>query len=288
MTAGRPASYHGGNIMAKKTTLSLQTMKENGEKITMVTAYDYSSATLVQRAGVDTILVGDSLQMVMLGDDSTIAATTDVMIHHTKAVLKGAPDTFVVSDMPFGSCSSPAIAIENATRLMKEGRCDAVKIEGGVSMAPVIKAVVDAGIPVVGHIGLTPQTTSKLGGFKVQGKGEAAGEVLADAMAVQEAGAFMIVLECVPAALSTLITERLTVPTIGIGAGNGTDGQVLVYHDLLGLFDKFVPKFVKVYKQIGNEITEGLQEYISEVKSGAFPDENRAFGGVTAEDLADL
>lgn len=274
--------------MAKKTTLSLQTMKENGEKITMVTAYDYSSATLVQRAGVDTILVGDSLQMVMLGDDSTIAATTDVMIHHTKAVLKGAPDTFVVSDMPFGSCSSPAIAIENATRLMKEGRCDAVKIEGGVSMAPVIKAVVDAGIPVVGHIGLTPQTTSKLGGFKVQGKGEAAGEVLADAMAVQEAGAFMIVLECVPAALSTLITERLTVPTIGIGAGNGTDGQVLVYHDLLGLFDKFVPKFVKVYKQIGNEITEGLQEYISEVKSGAFPDENRAFGGVTAEDLADL
>ncbi len=274
--------------MAKKTTLSLGTMKENGEKITMITAYDYSSASLVQKAGVDMILVGDSLQMVMLGDTSTIAATTDVMIHHTKAVIAGAPDTFVVTDMPFGSCSSPEKAVEHATRIMKEGRCDSVKIEGGVNMKHIIKAVVDAGIPVVGHIGLTPQTTSKLGGFKVQGKGEAAGEVLADALAVQEAGAFMIVLECVPAELSSLITERLSIPTIGIGAGNGTDGQVLVYHDMLGLFDKFLPKFVKQYRQIGEEIVGGVQEYISDVKSGTFPDEKHSFGGVTKEDLKDL
>ena len=274
--------------MAKKTTLSLGTMKENGEKITMITAYDYSSASLVQKAGVDMILVGDSLQMVMLGDTATIAATTDVMIHHTKAVIAGAPDTFVVTDMPFGSCSSPEKAVEHATRIMKEGRCDSVKIEGGVNMKHIIKAVVDAGIPVVGHIGLTPQTTSKLGGFKVQGKGEAAGEVLADALAVQEAGAFMIVLECVPAELSSLITERLSIPTIGIGAGNGTDGQVLVYHDMLGLFDKFLPKFVKQYRQIGEEIVGGVQEYISDVKSGTFPDEKHSFGGVTKEDLKDL
>ncbi len=274
--------------MAKKTTLSLKTMKENGEKITMITAYDYSSATLAQKAGIDMILVGDSLQMVMMGDSSTIAATTDDMIHHTKAVMAGAPDTFVVTDMPFGSCSSAMTAIENATRIMKEGRCDAVKIEGGVNMAPIIKAVVDAGIPVVGHIGLTPQTTSKLGGFKIQGKGEAAGEVLKDALAVQEAGAFMIVLECVPAELSTLISQRLDVPTIGIGAGNGTDGQVLVYHDLLGLFDKFVPKFVKVYRKIGSEIEAGISEYIADVKNGTFPDEAHAFGGVTKEDLKDL
>ena len=211
--------------MAKKTTLSLKSMKENGEKITMITAYDYSSATLAQKAGIDTILVGDSLQMVMLGDSSTIAATTDVMIHHTKAVIAGAPDTFVVTDMPFGSCSSAATAIEHATRIMKEGRCDAVKIEGGVSMAPIIRAVVDAGIPVVGHIGLTPQTTSKLGGFKVQGKGEAAGEVLADALAVQEAGAFMIVLECVPAELSALISQRglMFLPSVSAQAAGRTD-----------------------------------------------------------------
>ncbi len=274
--------------MSKKTTLSLKAMKENGEKITMITAYDYSSATLAQKAGIDTILVGDSLQMVMLGDSSTIAATTDVMIHHTKAVIAGASETFVVTDMPFGSCSSPEKAIEHATRMMKEGRCDAVKIEGGVGMVPVIRAVVNAGIPVVGHIGLTPQTTSKLGGFKVQGKGEAAAEVLTDAVAVENAGAFMVVLECVPAELSAFISERLSIPTIGIGAGNGTDGQVLVYHDLLGLFDKFLPKFVKQYKQIGDEIVDGVKEYISDVKSGVFPEEKHSFGGVTKEDLKDL
>ena len=275
--------------MSKRTTLTLQAMKEQGEKITMITAYDYSSAMLSEKAGIDTILVGDSLQMVMLGDDSTIAATLDTMIHHTKAVVKGAPETFVVTDLPFGSYNvSIEQAIETSSRCMKEGRCDAVKLEGGVRMKNVIKAVVDAGIPVVGHIGLTPQTTAQLGGFKVQGKGDAARKVLEDALAVQEAGACMIVLEAIPAPLATLITERLSIPTIGIGAGNGTDGQVLVYHDMLGMFDKFVPKFVKVYKSIGNEITEGIKEYIDDVKSTAFPAAEHTYGGVTDEDLKDL
>ena len=254
--------------MSKRTTLTLQAMKEQGEKITMITAYDYSSAMLSEKAGIDTILVGDSLQMVMLGDDSTIAATLDTMIHHTKAVVKGAPETFVVTDLPFGSYNvSIEQAIETSSRCMKEGRCDAVKLEGGVRMKNVIKAVVDAGIPVVGHIGLTPQTTAQLGGFKVQGKGDAARKVLEDALAVQEAGACM---------------------TIGIGAGNGTDGQVLVYHDMLGMFDKFVPKFVKVYKNIGSEITEGIKEYIGDVKSTAFPAAEHTYGGVTEENLKDL
>lgn len=275
--------------MSKRTTLTLQAMKEQGEKITMITAYDYSSAMLSEKAGIDTILVGDSLQMVMLGDDSTIAATLDTMIHHTKAVVKGAPETFVVTDLPFGSYNvSIEQAIETSSRCMKEGRCDAVKLEGGVRMKNVIKAVVDAGIPVVGHIGLTPQTTAQLGGFKVQGKGDAARKVLEDALAVQEAGACMIVLEAIPAPLATLITERLSIPTIGIGAGNGTDGQVLVYHDMLGMFDKFVPKFVKVYKSIGNEITGGIKEYIDDVKSTAFPAAEHTYGGVTEEDLKDL
>lgn len=275
--------------MSKRTTLTLQAMKEQGEKITMITAYDYSSAMLSEKAGIDTILVGDSLQMVMLGDDSTIAATLDTMIHHTKAVVKGAPETFVVTDLPFGSYNvSIEQAIETSSRCMKEGRCDAVKLEGGVRMKNVIKAVVDAGIPVVGHIGLTPQTTAQLGGFKVQGKGDAAKKVLEDALAVQEAGACMIVLEAIPAPLATLITERLSIPTIGIGAGNGTDGQVLVYHDMLGMFDKFVPKFVKVYKNIGHEITEGIKEYIDDVKSTAFPAAEHTYGGVSEEDLKDL
>lgn len=275
--------------MSKRTTLTLQAMKEQGEKITMITAYDYSSAMLSEKAGIDTILVGDSLQMVMLGDDSTVAATLDTMIHHTKAVVKGAPETFVVTDLPFGSYNvSIEQAIETSSRCMKEGRCDAVKLEGGVRMKNVIKAVVDAGIPVVGHIGLTPQTTAQLGGFKVQGKGDAAKKVLEDALAVQEAGACMIVLEAIPAPLATLITERLSIPTIGIGAGNGTDGQVLVYHDMLGMFDKFVPKFVKVYKNIGSEITEGIKEYIDDVKSTAFPAAEHTYGGVTEEDLKDL
>lgn len=275
--------------MSKKTVLTLQEMKDQGDKITMVTAYDYSGAMLSQKAGIDTILVGDSLQMVMLGEDGTVAATLETMIHHAKAVVKGAPETFVVVDMPFGSYHvSAEQAIENSIRVMKETGCDAVKLEGGRNMEAVIKAVTNAGVPVCAHIGLTPQTTAKLGGFKVQGKGDAAKEVLEDAYAVQRAGASMVVLEAIPAALATLISQRLTIPTIGIGAGNGCDGQVLVYHDLLGMFDKFVPKFVKVFRHIGEEIVGGIGEYIAEVKDGTFPAVEHTYKGVTEEDLKDL
>ena len=275
--------------MSKKTTISLKEMKANGEKITMITAYDYSGASLAEKAGIDTILVGDSLQMVMLGDDETVSASMESMIHHTKAVVKGAPNTFVITDLPFGSYQiSEELAVANSIRCMKEARCDAVKLEGGRRMEHIIRAITSAGIPVVGHVGLTPQTTSMLGGFKVQGKGNAAREVLDDALAAERAGACMVVLECIPGKLAELISKRLSVPTIGIGAGSGCDGQVLVYHDLLGMFDKFVPKFVKVYRNIGKEIVEGISEYISDVKSCAFPTEEKCFGGVTDEDIKDL
>lgn len=275
--------------MSKKTTISLKEMKANGEKITMITAYDYSGASLAEKAGIDTILVGDSLQMVMLGDDETVSASMESMIHHTKAVVKGAPNTFVITDLPFGSYQiSEELAVTNSIRCMKEARCDAVKLEGGRRMEHIIRAITSAGIPVVGHVGLTPQTASMLGGFKVQGKGNAAREVLDDALAAERAGACMVVLECIPGKLAELISKRLSVPTIGIGAGSGCDGQVLVYHDLLGMFDKFVPKFVKVYRNIGKEIVEGISEYISDVKSCAFPTEEKSFGGVTDEDIKDL
>jgi 3-methyl-2-oxobutanoate hydroxymethyltransferase len=248
--------------MAKITTLKLQEMKDKGEKITMVTAYDYSTACLVEKAGIDVILIGDSLMMTMLGDDSTVACTMDQMIHHTKPVVLGAPNTHIVTDMPFGSYNvSKEEAIKNATRMLKEGRCDAVKLEGGREIAETIKAIVDAGIPVMGHIGLTPQTVSKLGGFKVQGKGDAAKDVLEDALAVEAAGAYSIVLECIPEQLGKLITEKLRIPTIGIGGGRFTDGQVMVYHDMVGLFEKFIPKFVKQYINLGPEIIKALEQY---------------------------
>ncbi|MGI6748744.1 MAG: 3-methyl-2-oxobutanoate hydroxymethyltransferase [Anaerovoracaceae bacterium] len=275
--------------MAKITTLKLQEMKDKGEKITMVTAYDYSTACLVEKAGIDVILIGDSLMMTMLGDDSTVACTMDQMIHHTKPVVLGAPNTHIVTDMPFGSYNvSKEEAIKNATRMLKEGRCDAVKLEGGREIAETIKAIVDAGIPVMGHIGLTPQTVSKLGGFKVQGKGDAAKDVLEDALAVEAAGAYSIVLECIPEQLGKLITEKLRIPTIGIGGGRFTDGQVMVYHDMVGLFEKFIPKFVKQYINLGPEIIKALETYKEEVKSGAFPGEEHTFGGVSEEELKRL
>ncbi|HHU17603.1 MAG TPA: 3-methyl-2-oxobutanoate hydroxymethyltransferase [Clostridiales bacterium] len=275
--------------MAKITTLKLQEMKDKGEKITMVTAYDYSTACLVEKAGIDVILIGDSLMMTMLGDDSTVACTMDQMIHHTKPVVLGAPNTHIVTDMPFGSYNvSKEEAIKNATRMLKEGRCDAVKLEGGREIAETIKAIVDAGIPVMGHIGLTPQTVSMLGGFKVQGKGDAAKDVLEDALAVEAAGAYSIVLECIPEQLGKLITEKLRIPTIGIGGGRFTDGQVMVYHDMVGLFEKFIPKFVKQYINLGPEIIKALETYKEEVKSGAFPGEEHTFGGVLEEELKRL
>ncbi len=275
--------------MAKITTLKLQEMKDKGEKISMTTAYDYPTACLVEKAGIEIILVGDSLMMTVLGDDSTVACTMDQMLHHIKPVVLGAPTPLIVGDMPFGSYNgSKEDAIANATRLMKEGRCDVIKLEGGVEVAETVKAIVDAGIPVMGHIGLTPQTVSKLGGFKVQGKGDAAQNVLEDALALEKAGVWGMVIECVPEAVGKLITEKVKVPTIGIGGGRYTDGQVLVFHDMMGLFEKFLPKFVKQYMNLSPEIVKGLEEFKADVKSGAFPEEVHTFGGVTDEELKRL
>lgn len=275
--------------MSKVTTHTIMEMKNKGEKISMTTAYDYPTACLVEKAGIEIILVGDSLMMTVLGDDSTVACTMDQMIHHIKPVVKGAPTPLIVGDMPFGSYNeSKEQAIHNATRLMKEGRCDVIKLEGGVEMAETVKAIVNAGIPVMGHIGLTPQTVSKLGGFKIQGKGEAASKVLEDALALEKAGVFSMVLECVPEQVGKLITEKVKVPTIGIGGGRYCDGQVLVFHDMLGLFDKFLPKFVKQYRNLTPEIIGALEQFKEEVKTGAFPEEKHTFGGVSEEDLKRL
>jgi 3-methyl-2-oxobutanoate hydroxymethyltransferase len=258
----------------KKTTiLSLQKLKDDHTPITMITAYDYSSAMLTDRAGMDLILVGDSLGMVMLGRDSTVSVTMDEMLHHCRAVAQGAQYAFLTGDMPFMSYQ-PSIqeAIRNAGRFLKEAGMDAVKLEGGKEVALTIRAIVDAGVPVMGHIGLTPQTVSQLGGYRVQGNTAVSAQtMLEDALALQEAGCFAIVLEAIPASVATAISNRLTIPTIGIGAGAGCDGQVLVYHDMLGLFDKFVPKFVKQYAHLGDIILEALETYRDEVQNGTFP-----------------
>ncbi|HML38555.1 MAG TPA: 3-methyl-2-oxobutanoate hydroxymethyltransferase [Bacillota bacterium] len=275
--------------MAKITTLKLQEMKDKGEKISMTTAYDYPTAVLVEKAGVEIILVGDSLMMTVLGDDSTVACTMDQMIHHIQPVVKGAPTPHIVGDMPFGSYNvSREQGVANATRLLKEGRCDSIKLEGGKEVADTVKAIVDAGIPVMGHIGLTPQTVSKLGGFKIQGKGDAAQKVLEDALALEAAGAYAIVLECIPEELGKLITQKLSIPTIGIGGGRYTDGQVLVFHDMMGLFEKFVPKFVKQYLNLSPEIVKALEQFKQDVKSGEFPEAQHTFGGVSEEELKRL
>ncbi len=263
-------------------------MKDKGEKISMVTAYDYAQAVLVEKAGIEIILVGDSLSMTILGNEGTVPLTTDEMVAHIKPVVKGAPTPMIVGDMVFGSYNeSISQAIHSANRLMKEGGCDVIKLEGG--RPEVVSAIVEAGIPVQGHIGLTPQTASMLGGFKVQGKSlEAAQKIVDDAKALEDAGAFSIVVECVPEELGRAITEAVSVPVIGIGAGRYTDGQVLVFHDMLGLFDKFLPKFVKQYAQIGDEIVKALGEYKNDVRSGGFPSDEFVFGGLTREDLKDL
>ncbi|HOA76730.1 MAG TPA: 3-methyl-2-oxobutanoate hydroxymethyltransferase [Thermosynergistes sp.] len=276
--------------MSKVTIQQLQKMKAEREKISMITAYDYPSARFVDKAGIEIILVGDSLAMTVMGLDSTVPVTMEEMIHHTKAVVRGVENAMVVGDLPFGSYNqSKEQAIANATRLMKEGGCDAVKLEGGVEMAGITKAIVDAGIPVMGHIGLTPQTISKLGGFKVQGKGaQEAEKLLKGALALQEAGIFSIVLECVPEEVGRLVTEKLSIPTIGIGGGRYCDGQVLVFHDTLGLFEKFLPKFVKRYRNLGEEIVKALEEYKQEVKEEKFPGPEHVFGGVTEEELKRL
>ncbi len=263
----------------KNTVLTFQQAKDKGEKLTMLTAYDYSTAKLEDEAGVNSILVGDSLGNVMLGYEDTISVTMEDMIHHGAAVARGAKNALVVVDMPFMSYQTSVYdAVVNAGRLMKEGRAGAVKLEGGTEVVPQIKAIVSAGIPVCAHIGLTPQSINAFGGFKVQGKSEmAAKKILEDAKAVEEAGAFAVVIEGVPKKLADLITSKLHIPTIGIGAGNGCDGQVLVYQDLLGMFSDFTPKFVKRYANIGEIMKEAFQNYIGEVQSGAFPGEEHEY-----------
>ena len=263
----------------KHTVLSLQKQKQEKNRITMLTAYDYTTASLMNAAGIETILVGDSLGMTMLGYDDTLPVTMEDMIHHTRAVAKGAPDAFVIADMPFLSYQTSVYdAVLNAGRLMKEGGAQAVKIEGGVNIKEHIKAITDAQIPVCAHVGMTPQSVNAMGGFKVQGKSiEAAKRVIDDALAAQEAGAFMLTLECVPAKLAALITERVDIPTIGIGAGSGCDGQVLVYQDMLNMFPGHQAKFVKHFADIGEEMKKAFADYSAEVKAGTFPAEEHTF-----------
>ena len=264
----------------KKVTIGeLQQKKEAGQKITMMTAYDYPTANLVDQAGIDTILVGDSLGMVMLGYDSTVPVTMDEMIHHCKAVSRGVNSGFIIGDMPFMSYQvNLEQAVENAGRFMKEAGCDSVKLEGGSEMAPVVKAIVTAGVPVCGHIGLTPQTATMLSGFKVQAKdAESARQLLKSAQDLQEARAFMIVMECIPDLVAEKITNELMIPTIGIGAGKNCDGQVLVYHDLVGLFERFTPKFAKQYVNLGPTVKEALIQYKREVEEGIFPGPEHTF-----------
>ena len=255
------------------TTSTLMKMKQNNESIAMITAYDYPTALLVEQAGIEIILVGDSLGMVVLGYDSTVPVTMADMLHHTKAVTRGAKKAFVVTDMPFASYhGSIEDTIRNAASLMQEGLAKAVKIEGGAEIAPTVKRLVQAGVPVMGHIGLTPQAVHQLGGYKVQGREpEAAKRLLEEAQALEGAGVFALVLECVPSELAKLITEAVSIPTIGIGAGVHCDGQVLVFHDMLQYASNLSPKFVKNYGNIGNEIAAGVSQYIKEVKSRAFP-----------------
>ena len=264
----------------KKITIAgLQQKKKTGQKITMMTAYDYPTACLVDQAGIDTILVGDSLGMVVLGHKSTVPVSMDEMIHHCKAVSRGTTCAFIIGDMPFMSYQvSIEKAVENAGRLIKEAGCECVKLEGGSEMAKVVEAIVNAGIPVCAHIGLTPQTATKLSGFKVQGKdAEGARKLIKSAIDLESAGAFMIVMECIPDLLASKITKELTIPTIGIGAGKECDGQVLVYHDLVGLFERFTPKFVKRYINLSPKIKEALIQFKEEVETGTFPGPEHSF-----------
>ena len=263
----------------KNTAVTFQEMKANGEKISMLTCYDYSTAKLMEAAGINAVLVGDSLGNTMLGYPDTLSVTLEEMIIYGGAVARGCHDTLVVLDMPFMTYQvSIEQALTNAGRLMKEGRGGAVKLEGGASVCPQIKAMTEAGIPVMAHLGLTPQSINTLGGNKVQGKTEAAAiKLLEDAYAIQDAGAFSVVLECIPAPLAEFITKALRIPTIGIVGGNGCDGQILVYQDMLGLFTDFVPKFVKQFGNIGEMMTKSFVDYDQEVKAATFPDEEHSF-----------
>lgn len=266
-------------MQKRKTVAEILAMKKAGEKITMLTAYDAAMASMLAGADVDVLLVGDSLGMVVLGYDSTVPVTMDEMIHHAAAVRRGAPGAFVVGDMPFGSYQSgKRDAIINGGRFLKEAGCDAVKLEGGLEVCETVTALVQAGISVIGHIGLTPQTATQLGGYKVQGRDiESAKKMVQEARGLEKAGAFAIVLECIPGELGRILSEEIAIPTIGIGAGVHCDGQVLVTHDLLGMFDKFVPSFVKSYCKLAPTIKGAVAEYNQEVRSSRYPDKEHSF-----------
>lgn len=268
VSTGAPAAAR-----KKVTTLTFRQKKERGEVITMLTAYDYPTALAMDKAGVDSILVGDSLGMVVLGYENTLPVTMEEMLHHCRAVARGAKTALLVGDMPFMSYQvSVEEAVRNAGRFLQQGGMDAVKLEGGRERADAIRAITGAGIPVMGHIGLTPQSVHQLGGFRAQGKtAVAAKRLVEDALLLEEAGCFSIVLESVPARLAALISKRLSIPTIGIGAGAGCDGQVLVTHDLLGLFERFTPKFVKKYANLHAEMQRAFADYIEDVETRRFP-----------------
>lgn len=269
--------------MGRKTVADMQAMKQAGEKIVMLTAYDYPSARLAEEGGVDMILVGDSLGMVVLGYESTVPVTIEDMLHHTRAVRRGSEKAMIVTDLPFMTYqASPEDAMRNAGRLLQEGGCQAVKLEGGVHMAETVRRLTQVGIPVVGHIGLTPQAINQLSGYKVQGRTpESAERLLEDAIALQQAGAFAIVLETIPAPLARLISERLRIPTVGIGAGAQCDGQVQVWHDLLSYSTTFVPhdmpRHVKQYTNVGESMRDAITQYAAEVRGGTFPTTKESF-----------
>ncbi|NJN80091.1 MAG: 3-methyl-2-oxobutanoate hydroxymethyltransferase [Anaerolineales bacterium] len=273
-TVSSTTSQHSASTSRKKvTTLTFRQKKERGEPITMLTAYDYPTAMAIDKAGIDSILVGDSLAMVVLGYENTLPVTMEEMLHHARAVARGAKTALLIGDMPFMSYQvSVEEAVRNAGRFLQQANMDAVKLEGGRERADAVRAIVGAGIPVMGHLGLTPQSVHQLGGFRAQGKtASAAKRLLEDAQILEEAGVFSIVLESVPARLGELISKKISIPTIGIGAGLGCDGQVLVTHDLLGLFDRFTPKFVKKYSNIHGEMNKAFADYIDDVESKRFP-----------------
>lgn len=263
----------------KNTVTSMLQQKERNEKITMLTCYDYSMAKLMDASGIEILLIGDSLGQVMLGYPDTLSVTMEDMIHHTKAVSRGVTSCFVLTDMPFMSYQTSVYdALTNAGRLVKEGHANGVKLEGGEAVCPQIRAIVDAGIPVCAHLGLTPQSVNSFGGYKVQGKSrEDAKRIMKDAKAVEEAGASLLVLECVPAKLAEEITNALRIPTIGIGAGSGCDGQVLVYQDMLGMFSDFKPKFVRQFANVGEVMKQAFADYIKATKDGSFPQEEHSY-----------
>ena len=267
------------NKSSRKTTLDIKKMKALGEKITMLTAYDYAISSILDECNIDMILVGDSLGMVVLGYDTTLPVTMEDMLHHTKAVSRAAQNALIVADMPFLSYQiSPASALANAGRFLQEANAQAVKLEGGREYAETVQKIVSAGIPVMAHLGLTPQSIHQIGGYKVQGKKEdAARKIVEDAKILEEAGAFSLVLECIPEGLASEITHSLAIPTIGIGAGVNCDGQVLVINDMLGIYERFTPKHVKKYANLNLEIKKAVKTYIAEVKHGTFPDSEHSF-----------